>query len=622
MSSRRSSLAALRWSFLAGVAAAALSASSLVAWHFGFAPQLGRPLFWHAYAPTAVLRWAWDWWRDPAWRGEFLSALTDVAVVALVPVGIVRLLELQGRLPAWAGKAETGLGTPRDLVRTGRVAPHGEGVVLGSDGRRLYREVTKAHVLGIGSTESGKTSGIAIPTLLTYRGSVLAYDPKGEMAIVTGRLRETIGPVFVLDPTSRASCRYNPLLEIRFDPDAPDGGDLLIADCQAMAEVLARSGTRDGSRPSFWNDAASHLLTALIAHVRAGEVPTLAHLWKLIMDFDAEVYPAATHPHAARVLAAHRADDDKLRRSINRTVSVGLRVLADPVLQRVSSGADFRASDLQAGERPATVFLTVKPSHATRLQPFTRLVLQSVAFALLDRERRTADGREKRHQLLWLLDEFPQLGEMDVIRTSLPICRSYGIRALLLAQSVKQIEDAYGARQNVTGVCGTWCLIPGLDEASLDTFRRLAGDHKVVRETRQRPVGFGGRASVSEGEVSEPVLTNATMIERAKDEVLVFTAGCRPTYLRKAPYFGRPEFRGLYDDREGELLVAPRGAADGDGPALPDEPRERVLSIPLAAGLYERLEKAAAGESLASYLGDVLVDILGEDEAERPGRPA
>ena len=92
MSSPRSSLAALRWSFLAGVAAAALSASSLVAWHFGFAPQLGRPLFWHAYAPTGVLRWAWDWWRDPAWRSEFLSALTDVAVVAVVPVGIVRLL--------------------------------------------------------------------------------------------------------------------------------------------------------------------------------------------------------------------------------------------------------------------------------------------------------------------------------------------------------------------------------------------------------------------------------------------------------------------------------------------------------------------------------------------------
>ena len=156
VSSRRSSLAALRWSFLAGVGAAALSASSLVAWHFGFAPQLGRPLFRHAYAPTAVLRWAWDWWRDPAWRGEFLSALTDVAVVALVPVGIVRLLELQGRLPAWAGKAETGLGTPRDLVRTGRVAPHGEGVVLGSDGRRLYREVTKAHVLGIGSTNPAR----------------------------------------------------------------------------------------------------------------------------------------------------------------------------------------------------------------------------------------------------------------------------------------------------------------------------------------------------------------------------------------------------------------------------------------------------------------------------------
>ena len=428
---------------------------------------------------------------------------------------------------------------------------------------------------------------------------MLAYDPKGEMAIVTGRLRETIGPVFVLDPTSRASCRYNPLLEIRFDPDAPDGGDLLIADCQAMAEVLARSGTRDGSRPSFWNDAASHLLTALIAHVRAGEVPTLAHLWKLVTDFDAEVYPAATHPHAARVLAAHRADDDKLRRSINRTVSVGLRVLADPVLQRVSSGADFRASDLQAGERPATVFLTVKPWHATRLQPFTRLVLQSVAFALLDRERRTADGRDKRHQLLWLLDEFPQLGEMDVIRTSLPICRSYGIRALLLAQSVKQIEDAYGARQNVTGVCGTWCLIPGLDEASLDTFRRLAettrwsGDAAAarrLRRPRQRVGERGERAGPDQRDDDRAREGRGAGLHRQRlppdlpaQGAVLRAAGVSRAVRRQG---GRAAGR----------------AARGHGQRrsrLAGQPRERVLSISLAAGLYERLEKAAASESLA-----------------------
>src|SRR4051812_9466954 len=90
MTSARSSLAALRRSFLAGLALAALSASSIVAWHFGFAPQLGRPLLWHLYDPTAAVRWAWRWGGDAAWRGEFLAALVDVVLLALAPVAIVR----------------------------------------------------------------------------------------------------------------------------------------------------------------------------------------------------------------------------------------------------------------------------------------------------------------------------------------------------------------------------------------------------------------------------------------------------------------------------------------------------------------------------------------------------
>ena len=232
----------------------------MVAWHFGWARQLGPPLLWHVYAPAAALRWAWWWWGDPAWRGEFLSALTDVAVVAVVPVGIVRLLELQGRLPVDLGDAAAGLGSPRDLLATGQVAAHGDGVVLGAAGRRLLRDVGEGHVLAVGPPRSGKTAGIAIPTLLTYRGSALVYDPKGEMAVVAGRFRAALGPVFVLDPTSRDTARFNPLLEIR-------EGDNLVADCQVAAEVLARSGAAGGDNP-FWNDSASHLLTALLVHVR------------------------------------------------------------------------------------------------------------------------------------------------------------------------------------------------------------------------------------------------------------------------------------------------------------------------------------------------------------------
>ena len=460
-------LRALRWSFLGGLALAALSASSVVAWHFGWPPQFGRPWLWRVYDPTAVVRWAWWWSRDPGWRRELLSALTDVAVVAVVPVGIVRLLELQGRLPVDLGDAAAGLGSPRDLLATGQVATRGDGVVLGAAGRRLLRDVGEGHVLAVGPPRSGKTAGIAIPTLLTYRGSALVYDPKGEMAVVAGRFRAALGPVFVLDPTSRDTARFNPLLEIR-------EGDNLVADCQVAAEVLARSGAAGGDNP-FWNDSASHLLTALLVHVRTSREPTLAHLSRLVEGLDAERYPRAAHPHAARLLAAHRGTDAKLRGSINRTVSVGLRVLADPMLQRLTAASDFRASDLQAAAAPVSVFLTVRPSHAVRLRPFTRLLVQSLAFALLEEVGRTADGRAKRRGTLLLLDEFPQLGALDVIETTLPICAGYGVRALLLCQDKAQIERFYGRDESVTGIVGTACVIPGFNERSVESFRRLAG---------------------------------------------------------------------------------------------------------------------------------------------------
>jgi len=269
-------------------------------------------------------------------------------VVAVVPVGIVRLLELQGRLPVDPDGTAAGLGSPRDLLGTGQVATRGDGIVLGAAGRRLLRDVGEGHVLAVGPPRSGKTTGIAIPTLLTYRGSALVYDPKGEMAVVAGRFRAALGPVFVLDPTSRDTARFNPLLEIR-------EGDNLVADCQVAAEVLARSNA-GGDNP-FWNDSASHLLTALLIHVRTSREPTLAHLSRLVEGLDAERYPRAAHPHAARLLAAHGSTDAKLRGSINRTVSVGLRVLADPMLQRLTAASDFRASDLQAAAAPVSVFL-------------------------------------------------------------------------------------------------------------------------------------------------------------------------------------------------------------------------------------------------------------------------
>jgi hypothetical protein len=52
-----------------------------------------------------------------------------------------------------------------------------------------------------------------------------------------------------------------------------------------------------------------------------------------------------------------------------------------------------------------------------------------------------------------MLDEFPALGRLDFFETSLAFMAGYGIRAFLIAQSLNQIEKAYGDHNSILDNC-------------------------------------------------------------------------------------------------------------------------------------------------------------------------
>jgi type IV secretory pathway TraG/TraD family ATPase VirD4 len=57
------------------------------------------------------------------------------------------------------------------------------------------------------------------------------------------------------------------------------------------------------------------------------------------------------------------------------------------------------------------------------------------------------------HKLLMMLDEFPALGRLDFFETSLAFLAGYGVRAFLIAQSLNQIEKAYGEHNAILDNC-------------------------------------------------------------------------------------------------------------------------------------------------------------------------
>jgi type IV secretion system protein VirD4 len=135
-----------------------------------------------------------------------------------------------------------------------------EGLVLArtNDGA-LIRVKDYVHTLLIAGTGAGKGVGIVIPNLLTYyKGSIVCFDPKGDLFATTAERRRKRGQRIVrLGPCVPNSDKLNPLdLIPRDSPTAVD-------DARSCAESLV---VTTGAEPDrHWNDKAVQILTCLIS---------------------------------------------------------------------------------------------------------------------------------------------------------------------------------------------------------------------------------------------------------------------------------------------------------------------------------------------------------------------
>lgn len=142
---------------------------------------------------------------------------------------------------------------------------HGDGVFLGQlDDGRYLRDSAKTHILLLAPTRSGKGVSHIVPTLLTWRGSVVVADPKGENWQLTAGYRKYImgNKVLQFKPMHEDSCRYNPFSEIRITT-AKEMGDL-----QLITKILVDpTGEGFSGGDTHWIESADILLQGVTLHL-------------------------------------------------------------------------------------------------------------------------------------------------------------------------------------------------------------------------------------------------------------------------------------------------------------------------------------------------------------------
>ena len=116
----------------------------------------------------------------------------------------------------------------------------------------------------VAGSRAGKSVTL-IGNLLFYRGSVLATDPKGELANITAARRAALGQkVHILDPFEIVAERlaglrahYNPMSVL-----VPDS-KTIIEDAGLIADALVVSAGKD----PHWDETAKNFIEGIMLHV-------------------------------------------------------------------------------------------------------------------------------------------------------------------------------------------------------------------------------------------------------------------------------------------------------------------------------------------------------------------
>ena len=511
----------------------------------GYQAQLGRPWFhlggWPVYHPPAFFWWwfAYDAYAPQVFvHGAYIAASGGLAAV-LVSIAMSVWRAREAKHAQTYGSARWA--TEKEVRKAGLLGA--DGTVLGRLGQDYIRHDGPEHVLCFAPTRSGKGVGLVIPTLLTWPGSVIVHDIKGENFTLTAGWRERFGRVIRFDPTSDDSDPYNPLLEVRRGPNE-------VRDVQNVADILVDPEGALEKR-NHWEKTSHALLVGAILHVLYAEADkTLGGVAAFLSDpkrpIETTLRAMMTTPHLGEV-GPHPVVASAARELLNKSENERSGVLStamsflglyrDPVIARVTRRCSWRIRDLVDGARPVSLYLAVPPSDISRTKPLVRLILNQVGRRLTEE----LEDRRKRHKLLLMLDEFPALGRLDFFESALAFMAGYGIRSFLIAQSLNQIEKAYGQNNAILDNCHVRVSFAANDERTAKRVSDALGTATEVRDAKNyaghRLSPWLGHLMVSRQETARPLLTPGEIMQLPAADELVLVSGLAPIRAKKARYY-------------------------------------------------------------------------------------
>ncbi len=556
--------------------------------------------------PLTVLRYGYYYGdRADIRRRLLVTSALGVAVVlaSTTLIFLPRRRSLHG---------DASFATRREIKAAGLLGDYG--IILGRVGRRCLMLRGQQGVALAAPPRAGKGTGIVVPNLLNWPGSLICVDIKRENWTLTAGFRQRSGQTcYLFDPFAEdgKTARWNPFFYVSKDPLKR------VNDLQRIAEMLYPDPP---NVDPFWTASARSLFLGIALYLfeTPSSPKTIGEVLRQGMASDDEGFGQ----HWKRVIEGRNKGKYPLSSqcvralydvidlapvtasSIRKTFTSRLDLWLNPILDAATSANDFDLRELR--RRPLSIYVGVNPDDLHRLRPVLALFFQQA----IGLQTRTLPEHDPTliYQVMMLLDECTALGRIPIIAESISYLPGYNVRVVLVIQTPAQLRDVYGANgaETMLKSLAARIVFEPKDFADAREISDELGFTTVKSTTLSKPLmDFSdprGRRqrSVSVSEQRRALLLPQEVKALGPEQAIIFYEGLKPIRCRKIRYFTDSRFKTrLFPP---PVNSAPRAANAVDvTPAaqeIPAEPNNITASAGEVAEHRVLLDSGVAGETV------------------------
>lgn len=365
------------------------------------------------------------------------------------------------------------------------------GWIIGQEGGQLLRLRTDKHMVTIANTGGGKGTSAAISNLLTHPGSAFSIEIGGATYNATHQVRRfALGQnVHVIDPYGAVTGQSSHLnLLDTLDPESPR----FFNEVKLFAGSMLKNDRGSSSQDRYWEDVPKQALMAFLIYVRASpsiasdkrHLPHVAELLSLYgsADWTGLMKDFANYDGVGSQVVRSTGnyfskDPNENTDGIISSIQSAMTFAYDPSVAAISRDSSFKLSDLR--DRKSSIYVVMPEAEDyAGLSTWLRLLVErsfSACPNLGDGGRQFNERHEDR--VLFMLDEFTQLGRLDAVDVGMQTARQKGVTIWAMFQDVGRLQSVYGDKiaDSMLGAAGVTQVFDIGDTATLEYVSKRLG---------------------------------------------------------------------------------------------------------------------------------------------------